>query len=141
MTQSPDRPLRVVFRLFGRANKVCRNDGNIHFFFDCCCKILSPTALETCGFEPIVERIVRGTRYVDCVNAHICDCFCVFHAGFKVVTFAGFADFGIELIESKANDDGIISALFSDAFDDFAQETKSVFKTSAVLVRSVIGVW
>lgn len=93
------------------------------------------------GSSPIVERIVRGTRYVDCVNAHICDCFCVFHAGFKVVTFAGFADFGIKLVESKANDDGIISALFSDAFDDFAQETKSVFKTSAVLVRSVIGVW
>ncbi len=126
--------------MFGGANKVCCKNRNFNLFLYGSRKVFTPAALETGGFEPVVERVVSRARNVDCINAHICDSLCVFQARFEVVAFFGFADFGIELVESKSHDDGIIAAFFADSFHDFAQETKSVFKTSAVFVRSVVGV-
>lgn len=109
-------------------------------FFDFGGKIFAPTEVETRRFEPIVESIVRRARYVDCVNAHIRYGFCVFHALFDGVALAGFADFVVELVDGKTNDDGIITALFADTLYNLSYKAQAVFKTSAVFVRTMIGV-
>ena len=99
-----------------------------------------------CPVPCIVGAVVRVEHVVARILQIFCGAFALFHiaADFDKVFTGHCADaevFGLA-DDGITERYGIILAAFGfDCFDDFDGETVSVFKTSAVFVRSVVGVF
>ena len=131
----------LALRLFGGADEVGGDDGDIDRLFDRLCQIRTPAGFKRGRLQPVVVGVVARRADVDRVHAEFFEPFGNLFSGLQSVALAGKADPVIHFVGAKAHDQRIVfAALRFDTVDDLGEKAQPVFKRAAVFVGAQIGV-